>query len=298
MDKRLGFETLNYEIFQSQIKSRYKSKIFIGVFQEKRLCEPLKCYRDLVIINEKSEKEFADDLKRLISDFERNIAGQVVIGVRKVDEKYQIFTELDDEIPFGKFWFQIKTVKFRLNEIQIKLKCLRSIDDGDTKSFAELLKSTTKATNAENPKELNDEKINTNDAIEPWKILLDFWKREISAFIAFILSISINRTTVTEFFRFVFLVIVSLISSLSEIIKYVGIFTIKFIERTTWLIHVLTPIALVLVDLCSKVIGGFYLLIAMIWKDSIGGARRQPPNYAIEGRPDRNRQAIQYRNNQ
>lgn len=60
----VGFESLNDEIFQTQLKAKYKSKIFIGNFKEKRLVESLKCYRDAILIETTQEKEFAKDLCR------------------------------------------------------------------------------------------------------------------------------------------------------------------------------------------------------------------------------------------
>lgn len=74
---------------------------------------------------------------------------------------------------------------------------------------------------------------------------------------------------------------------------------IKLIERTTWLVHALTPFALALLDVCSKIVGGLYLLIAMIWRDSTGGARRPlNPNNAIRDRPQSRQrpEAIRYNN--
>lgn len=185
---------------------------------------------------------------------------------------------------------QIKTIKFRFNEVQVKLKKLRSIDDSDSRTFAEKLKATTKTTKAEG----DDAPV--DDAMEAWKVLYDFWRRELSAAAAWFLSTSINRQTVTETLRFISLVIISLFAGSTQIVKYVGIFCIKLIERTTWLVHVLTPIALGLMELCSKIIGGLYILIAMIWKDSIG-SRRQPPSNAIgPGPQQRPRDAIRYNN--
>lgn len=166
---------------------------------------------------------------------------------------------------------------------------MRSIDDSDARTFAEKLKATTKPAG-------DDSSMSMDDAIEQWKVLFDFWKREISAAVALFLSISINRQTITETLRFISLVIVSLFAGSTQIVKYIGIFSIKLIERTTWLVHVLTPIALGFFELCSKVIGGFYILLAMIWKDSIGNPRR-PPNNAIEAGPrQRQRDAIRYDN--
>lgn len=49
-------------------------------------------------------------------------------------------------------------------------------------------------------------------------------------------------------------------------------------------------------ELFSKIIGGFYILIAMIWKDSIGAPRRIPVN-AIEPNRRRQQKAIRYNNN-
>lgn len=186
----------------------------------------------------------------------------------------------------------MKTIKFRFNEVQIKLKKLRSIDDDDVKTFSEKLRSATKVQSGGDdaaPKE-------SDDPLEAWRTLYAFWSKEVAAAVAWILSISINRQTITETLRFVSLVIVSLFAGSTQIVKYLGIFTIKLIERTTWLAHVLTPFALGLLDLCSKIIGGFYILIAMIWKDSTG-QRRPPPNNAIEAGPRRKPyEAIRYNN--
>lgn len=185
------------------------------------------------------------------------------------------------------FFFQIKTIKFRFNEIQIKLKKIRPIEDGE--NFRAKLRASTRAENDERTTEVDD-------AMMQWKTLYDFWRLEISAAVAWFLSISVNRHTIKETLRFISLIIVSLFAGSTQIVKYLGIFTIKLIEHTTWLAHVLTPVALGIIDLCSKVIGGFYLLIAMIWRDSVG-ARRPPPNNAIEAGPrSRQQEAIRYNN--
>lgn len=106
MDKKFGFETLNDEIFQSQIKARFKGKIFIGNFKDKRLCEPIRTYRDFVEIETKQELEFSKDLKDLLAELSPK---GVFVGVTQSDESiYSIWTELEEQVPFGKFWFQVK----------------------------------------------------------------------------------------------------------------------------------------------------------------------------------------------
>lgn len=107
MDRKVGFETLNDEIFQSQLKSKYKSKIFIGYFKEKRLCQALKCYRDLIIVDNKAEKEFSQDLENFVKEVSDQNRAQVFVGVTKIDDDYTIWTEIEDDVPFGKYWFQV-----------------------------------------------------------------------------------------------------------------------------------------------------------------------------------------------
>lgn len=178
----------------------------------------------------------------------------------------------------------------------MKLKKIRSVEDSDNRTFAEKLKETTKVhDDSKNSDSSNQSNNNVDDALEPWKILYDFWSRELSAGVAWLLSLSINRQNILETLRFISLVIVSLFAGSTQIVKYAGIFIIKLIERTTWLVQTLTPIALAIIDVCSKIVGGLYLLIAMIWRDSTGGARRPlNPNNAIR---DRQRPAaIRYNN--
>lgn len=51
-------------------------------------------------------------------------------------------------------------------------------------------------------------------------------------------------------------------------------------EEFSKLMHVMMPFLLRCLDLINKAIGGFYILIAMVWRDSIGSNRaalRQSP---------------------
>lgn len=109
MDKKYGFDSLNDEIFQANVKTKFKSKLFIGDFQSKRLCEPLKCYRDVIEIDKKSEIEICNDLESLLNDtIESATRGSAFVGTTKNAESYLIWTELDEEIAFGKYWFQVR----------------------------------------------------------------------------------------------------------------------------------------------------------------------------------------------
>lgn len=125
-----------------------------------------------------------------------------------------------------------------------------------------------------------------------WKGLFEMWKREFSEAMVWFLGASLNRQNIKEGFRLLFLLLVSLLVGVVHSIKFIGIFTIKFMHQLGWLIHVSTPILMGILDLVSKVIGGIYILIAMIWKDSIGAPQRQLNNALNNG--NKKPKAIQY----
>lgn len=113
MQNKLGFETLNDEIFQSQLKAKYKSKIFIGSFQEKRLCEALKVYRDTIFIDSKTEKEIVKDLNKLLTELHEHVTtSRVFVGITQADnlDGCTIWTEVEDQLPFGTYWFQVSNM--------------------------------------------------------------------------------------------------------------------------------------------------------------------------------------------
>lgn len=116
MDRKFGFDSINDEILQSQIKAIWKSKIFIGRYIEKRL-EPIQSYyRDVIVVDRKIETEFFQNLDQLLIQLHEHYSIQIIknhlyIGiVRKDDDTYNINTELDEPIPFGSFWFQVKNM--------------------------------------------------------------------------------------------------------------------------------------------------------------------------------------------
>lgn len=108
MDRRVGFESLNDEVLQAQLKTRLKSKIFIATFKEKRLCEALKSYRDVIVIDAKSEKEISKELDDVLGELGTRLLPQVFVGITRSEEIINLWTELDDEIAFGKYWFQVR----------------------------------------------------------------------------------------------------------------------------------------------------------------------------------------------
>lgn len=103
----------------------------------------------------------------------------------------------------------------------------------------------------------------------------DFYKAIIHG-----LSVHCNAQNTIYFVKYVSVLIVTLITSSLYAVKYLGFFTLHFMAQSRELIRVMTPILMQLIDLLNKVIGGFFILLAMIWRDCVGSRSptKVPPN--------------------
>lgn len=282
--KKLGFQQINEEIFLSSLKSSIKSKIFLGEFTEKRYADPLKDYRDVILIDKRAETEIVKDFERMkseISEFYNNRnEGIPFFGYSSEapgcdtslfgSNSCCLWTELDADLPFGKYWFTVKTVKFRENEITVKIKCLRPVSDSDQQRTTSSEKSKHK-----NAEEATTDKKNETDFVQEWKALLENWKTELNQSLLQLLA-SINRRNIVESAKFISFLLISFLTFLIASVKYIGIFTIKLMEQLNYFIHVSSPFLLAVVDLISKICGAFFILITMIWRDSTQPRRPQP----------------------
>jgi hypothetical protein len=270
-NQKFGFDGINDEILQSNCKQLIKTKIFLGEFKEKRYNEDLKDYRDLIVIDSQAESEIVQDLEKI----QKNLIEYRSYGQRISNKKLFfgftaapddlslnlsllggpcnvcLWTELDscdnNVLPFGKYWFQVRTIKFKDNEISVRLKVLRSVQDTDhSRTFSEKVKAASK-----------------KDGIEPGdefvaqlKAICRIWKKEFSEGLVLLLA-SINRQTIKDSLKFFSLLVISLTAGLISSIRYIGVFTIKFMEQLNWFIHVSTPVFLAVIDMFTKIIGEF-----------------------------------------
>lgn len=96
------------EIIQSKIKTKFKGKVFIGTYVEKRLCDALMQYRDVVVVDKAENKDGQLDLDSFLTEIRTmSSAGCQVLLFISGDGNFDIWTELDDDAAFGKYWFQV-----------------------------------------------------------------------------------------------------------------------------------------------------------------------------------------------
>lgn len=241
---------------RNYLKERLKSRIFLGRYVERRLADKRIGYRDVVIISaaEVSLKKDLFDVQHKLLAICPNTHW---IGITDTESLgYSpgvcLWTEIDNQ-PFGPFWFQIKSLKFRDDEVMVTLKCLRHITD----AFLEvepILTGTAKKIKPEN----TDKKLESSVAAlnETYTDFVETLKG--------VLSIS----NVKEFATFLLAFVIAIFTGTTSFVNFLGNFILALIREFSILLKNSTPMVLGLLDFFSKIVGGFYILLAMLFRQS------------------------------
>lgn len=279
-------------------------RIFMGDYLEKRYVEKLNTYKDLIVLN-KHEQILASDLDKIknhILSVNQNAwcgyTNPHDIGAPAVNCIWTTRIEPDKKIQnttsvvFGEYWFQIKGIRFSLNEVEINVKVLRPIDPTSSMSNGMVIASL-----AQQAREIDTTKIHQfvqENIIEvDWIALFNQWKTTLNQMVYRFFYTEITWNNFIHCIQLIGLFCISFAKLIVNFVHYVGEFTIRLVYELTKLIQTAKPIILAILSLLSKMIGGLYILVAMIWKDLFYGDSSNRKN----GRaPNYGRAPIAYRN--
>lgn len=168
-----------------------------------------------------------------------------------------IWTDVGSDLPFGQYWFQVRRVAFHNKEIFLKLKCLREY------------KKESKIEGIMKPEPWDITQYDPAAVAKSFTELLETWKKSLHDLILHACSIHVTFDNFKTFFRFICLLFISLCVGAVHGIHFLFNFIILFLHQISNLIRVSTPFLLGILDFFSKIIGGFYILIAMMWRDVV-----------------------------
>lgn len=289
---------------QSLCKQLLKSRLFRGFYVERRYVDEVKGYRDIISLqkSEKSLDKMLRDIRDKLQLFYSHQNPHMWIGISSgqltginnppLAFNTYLWVEMND-LAFGQYWFSIKSIRFRDNEIILKLKEVQNVEEDESSPKWSKVPTinekqeicdktnesleTTSNSSTQTPASLKDNQINFDDFV----ILLQQWWATIKQTIYDFMAQDISKANIKAFLRFMGLLIVSILSGALVGVKFLGIFTLRFMFELSRLTHVLTPIIFKIIELFNKMIGGFYILLAMIWKDAVVN-RNQPKHNALE----------------
>lgn len=270
----------------------------------------LKAYRDVIQIN-KDEKDLLFDLDvvlKRIRKYTNKWVGITTPDIIGAPAGHCLWVELQTEV-FGCYWYQIKTIKFKENEVTLKIKQLRSatnISDSPRLKKATPERKVTperkatvqgKATvqdktilqgstilegHAPSPLKPNDESANNPsedpgfDFGETMQAIAESCINKCSYIFTNIVTIKNTKDVIV----FLSVLIMTLFTGAIELIKYLGDFSIRLMREASFFINSMSPIIIATINMIGRSIGGLYMLIAMLWRDRnapVTAYQTQPP---------------------
>lgn len=279
------------------------NRIFHGDYQEKRYVNKLNTYKDLIVLD-RQEQILCDDLTKVKNHILTQMpntwfgyTSPIDVGAPAV---YCIWTTLDDtngaqtgsELPknasvgFGEYWFQIKGIHLGMNMMEVQTTILRPIDPNPSVSVV-----PTISTLAQQALEIDSTKIQQyvqeNIVDVDWMQLFQQWKMTINQMTYRFISNEITWNNVMNCIKLLGLLTVAFLKWSFQFIHSLGEFTIRLVIELNKLLKTATPIILAILNLFSKIFGGLYILLAMIWRDLFDGDSRNRKNGNEAQRPGR-----------
>ncbi|CAK1555189.1 unnamed protein product [Leptosia nina] len=249
-------------LVKKYVKDLLRSRIFLGRYLERRLVDQRIGYRDVVLVSA-AETELKKDLLEAVRRLRLVYPNLHWIGVTdsstlglNVSSGMCMWTEIDNQ-PFGPFWFQIKSIKFREHEILLTLNCVRHITD----AFIELEPILTGAVK---PKKVEDSQVEVKASND-----------ESFSDIKETLKSALSIRNVKEFVTFIVALVIAVFTGSIAFVNFLGNFILALLREFSLLIKNSTPMLLGFLDFLSKIVGGFYILLAMLFKPSNPGPQNK-----------------------
>lgn len=226
-------------------KKLLKLKTFSGSFKEKRLCKDILEYRDVINV---IDSNFSIDLQLALELLDEQEKFVGIVFSQSSSEKISLWTILDNEEPFGDYYFQVRSIKVTDKEVYLKLKVVDEYNNHSSKNKSSL-------------EDFDITKIDWQN-ISVTKISQD----TANVIIAWILSLRLDWPSVKSAIQFVGFLVVFVFTELPNIVRFIGDFTIRVFREFNNFIHVCTPIFLSIINLIGKMYGGLLILISSFRK--------------------------------
>ncbi|XP_022219385.2 uncharacterized protein LOC111072067 [Drosophila obscura] len=288
---------------QSLTKQIFKSRLFRGYYLGRCFVEQIGDYRDVIAL-QRSERELekllltsAGQLQMFYQRFVPNMWVGISNGSMRNYKHTQhpgqldtcIWAELND-LAFGEYWFSIRTLRFRDQEVLLKLKTVRAVEP-------ELMATPRRSismnrTTASNAITVAGDSLTTKSDVTdqpPALGLADFldvlrqWGEGIKQTTYDFMANDVNKNNIMGTIRFLGLLLFSMGGGAIAALRFLGIFAVRFLFELSRLTHTLTPILFQILEFLNKIVGAFFILLTMIWKDIMNRGQPPAPKQPLEG---------------
>lgn len=127
--------------------------------------------------------------------------------------------------------------------------------------------STASADSSQSTTEENDT-IRSEIQEPDWSLYYENFRNSLNENLYYFFTNILTLENIKIGVKYFSILFVSLIAFSFQSVKHIGDFSLKFMHEFSYFVHAATPIIIAIIDFFSKVVGGLYILIAMMWKGS------------------------------
>eukprot|EP00092_Neocalanus_flemingeri_P008964 GFUD01009645.1.p1 GENE.GFUD01009645.1~~GFUD01009645.1.p1 ORF type:complete len:484 (+),score=137.53 GFUD01009645.1:53-1504(+) len=257
------------------LRERISGSLFSGWYTERRYVDAIDRYRDVILVDS-VEALIIKQVKYAIRKCGKILAENSFIGLTDVDDESKLFINLgaggaEASHAFGHYWFQLRSINFMANvgftlEVVVVRQFVSSDSDSCWKCKAR----------ASQPADSPPVKIDSIGAAlvdmrsrlytVSSDVLTEVWQPGTYwAKLRPLLTVS----NVVHLGKLLLVLILALFTGLIAGVKQLAQFSLRLLHELANLVDRSTPLALGALNIMSKVVGGAYLLVAMVWRDTV-----------------------------
>jgi len=255
-------------------------KVYSGWYTERRYIDPIERYKDVIVVD-RGEAEVIKVIRSAVRRSIKILGENAFVGFAFAEDECRLYVNLGPptsvaQFPFGHFWFQVRQVTFIQNVgFCLDLSVIRQFMKSDEETCFKCRQRELEVVVPEPVKldSLGSAAADIKARIEVvMKDALNEYWHPTDAVRSF--TPHLNYQNLVKLVKLVCVLMMAMLAGIYSGLKHAGNFMLKTLHELAFIVERSTPLALGTLNILSKVVGGFYLLVAMIWRDSTKPANR------------------------
>lgn len=241
------------------IEERLCGRIFSGWVEERQWVESLGGYRDVIEVDE-WEVEMNHQLQAIISSIQGVQEGTKWINITSPSDTpyYRLWVLLEAPPTPGHYWYTITGVKLQPQfGLMISVKEIRTIHPHDGELAA--------------ARRARIKKGESRNELESMSDLVQDWMHQLSslrpATVLSAITSTLTLSNIKEAIRFLVVLVMTVVIGLVTFVREFHVVGLRFIREAGIFFHNATPFLQTCLGFFEKIVGGLYLLVAMVYRD-------------------------------
>lgn len=276
-----------------RIRDKLTGKLFSGWYTERRYVDAIERYKDVIVVDN-VEADVIKQIRYAIRKSKKILAENCFVGFSVGNDECKVYVSLGMGVTqlthaFGHYWFHIRHLSFFPGTgFNLDVAIVRQFSDSDRLTCWECRQRSKEVPAPVHIDSISSAVVDIRTRLEP--IINQFLVNYCNPKTAWTnLKPHMNRGNFVGVFRFIAVVFLTLIAGTLALLRQLGGFSLRVVHELAFLVDRSTPFALGALNFLSKIVGGFYLLVAMMWRDFRKPKPPQPkqmgPDRAISGPP-------------